>query len=121
MQASGGRGKLHRLTQTVRQKARGYRGFNFFDPQDEQLFEVIARGEFPLSGFHNKALRAHLPGFSSGPVSRLLQRLRTHGIIKKTSRGYKYYLSAVGRPVVALGLRLKHLVIVPQLAIAQAP
>ena len=113
---SGGVGKLKRLSATVHEQARSYRGFNFFDPEDELLFEVIARGEFNISGFRNKTLRRRLPGLSSGQVSRLLKRLRTHGLIKKTAHGYKYYLTALGRQVTALGLRLKNLVIVPQLA-----
>ena len=117
---SRGRRKLRRLTRTVRRNARGYRGFNLFDGCDEHLFEVIARGEFQIRGMDNKALRAHWPGLTSGQVSRLLKRLRTHGIIKKVSRGYRYYLTALGRQVVALGLRLKNLVIIPQLAIAEA-
>jgi len=117
---SRGRRKLRRLTRTVRQKARGYRGFNLFDGGDERLFEVMARGEFQIRGMDNKALRAHLPGLTSGQTSRLLKRLRTHGIIKKVSRGYRYYLTALGRQVIALGLRLKNLVIIPQLAIAEA-
>jgi hypothetical protein len=113
---SGGVGKLKRLSATVREQARSYRGFNFFDPQDELLFEVIARGEFNISGFRNRMLRRRLPGLSSGQVSRQLKRLRTHGLIKKTAHGYKYYLTALGRQVTALGLRLKNLVIVPELA-----
>ena len=116
---SGGRRKLRCLTRTVRRNARGYRGFNLFDRRDERLFEVIARGEFQIRGMDNKALRAHLPGLTSGQISRLLKRLRTHGIIKKVSRGYRYYLTALGRQVIALGLRLKNLVIIPQLAIAE--
>jgi hypothetical protein len=117
--ASGAR-KLQRLSETVRQKARGYRGFNLFDAGDEGLLRVIARGEFQIRGMDNKALRAQLPGLTSGQVSRLLKRLRTHGIIKKAARCYKYYLTALGRRVIALGLRLKHLVIVPHLASAPA-
>ena len=113
---SGGVGKLKRLSATVHEQARSYRGFNFFDPEDELLFEVIARGEFNISGFRNKTLRRRLPGLSSGQVSRQLKRLRTHGLIKKTAHGYKYYLTALGRQVTALGLRLKNLVIVPELA-----
>lgn len=118
---SGGIGKLSRLSQTVREQARSYRGFNFFDPRDELLFQVIARGEFNISGFTNRRLRGFLPEFSSGQVSRLLKRLRTHGLIKKTSHGYKYYLTAMGRQVTALGLRLKNLVIIPHLAPIPVP
>jgi|SRR5579859_3408577 len=112
---SDGQTKLRRLSQTLHEDARSYRGFNFFDPQDELLFQVIARGEFNISGFHNQHLRAFLPQLNSGQVSRVLKRLRTHGLIKKANRCYKYYLTALGRQVIALGLRLKNLVIIPQL------
>ncbi len=50
--------------------------------------------------------------------SRILRRLRTHGLIKKASHCYKYYLTALGKQVVALGLKLKELVIIPELAAA---
>ena len=110
-----GQTKLRRLSQTLHEDARSYRGFNFFDPQDELLFQVIARGEFNISGFDNQRLRAFLPQLNSGQVSRLLKRLRTHGLIKKATHCYKYYLTALGRQVIALGLRLKNLVIIPQL------
>ena len=98
-----GRRKWRRLTRTVRRNAPGYRGCNLFDGCDERLCGVIARGELPIRGMDNKALRAHWPGLTSGQVSRLLKRLRTHGIIKKVSRGYRYYLTALGRHVIALG------------------
>jgi hypothetical protein len=42
-----------------------------------------------------------------------------HGLIKKANRCYKYYLTVLGRQVIALGLKLKNLLIVPELA--QAP
>jgi hypothetical protein len=113
---SDGRRKLAKLSQTVHQDTRSYRGFNFFDEQDQILFEVITRGEFNISGFHNKRLRSLLPQFSSGQISRLLKRLRTHGLIKKVARCYKYYLTELGRQAIALGLKIKNLFLIPQLA-----
>ncbi len=113
---SDGLHRLGKLSQTVHEQARSYKGFNFFDAKDEALFEVIARGEFNISGFRNKRLRALLPAFNSGQISRLLKRLRMHGLIKKATRCYKYYLTVPGRQVIALGLKLKNLVIVPELA-----
>jgi hypothetical protein len=113
---SNGIHKLNKITRTVHEEARSYRGFNFFNQDDEALF--LARGEFTISGVQNKALRARFPQYSSGQMSRILRRLRTHGIIKKASHCYKYYLTALGKQVVALGLRLKELVIIPQLASA---
>lgn len=39
-----------------------------------------------------------------------------HGLIKKASHCYKYYLTLLGKQVVALGRKLKQLVIIPELA-----
>jgi hypothetical protein len=115
---SNGIDKLHKITRTVHEEARSYRGFNFFNQDDEALLLALARGEFTISGVQNKALRARFPQYSSGQMSRILRRLRTHGLIKKASHCYKYYMTVLGKQVVALGLKLKQLVIIPELAAA---
>jgi len=46
----------------------------------------------------------------------LLKRLHVHGLIKKVSRRYKYYLTELGRQVVAMALKLREMVIIPELA-----
>ena len=66
----------------------------------------------------NKALRARFPQYNSGQMSRILRRLRTHGLIKKASHCYKYYMTVLGKQAVALGLKLKQLVIIPELAVS---
>ena len=73
------------------------------------------RGEFTISGFTNRDLRQHT-GKSSGQITRLLKRLRVHGPIKKVGRRYKYYLTELGRQIVALALKLREMVIIPELA-----
>src|SRR5436189_300447 len=93
---------------------------NVFDPNDETLLCSIVRGEFNISGLQNRTLRRHLPKRNSGQISRLLKRLRTHGLIKKIGRTYKYYVTAFGKQVVATALKLRELVIIPQLAFAPA-
>jgi hypothetical protein len=113
---SNGIDKLHKITATVHEDARSHRGFNFFDQDDEALFVALARGEFSISGVQNKTLRARFPHYNSGQISRILRRLRTHGLLKKASHCYKYYLTALGKQVTALGLKLKELVIIPELA-----
>ncbi len=115
---SNGIDKLNKITRPVHEEARSYRGFNFFNRDDEALFVALARGEFTLSGVQNKTLRARFPHYNSGQMSRILRRLRTHGLIKKAAHCYKYYLTALGKQVVALGLKLKELVIIPELAAA---
>ena len=115
-----GRNKLDKLSQPVEQRGRRYSGFNLFDPNDENLLCSIVRGEFNISGLQNKTLRFHLPELTSSQVSRLLKRLRTHGLIKKVGHTYKYYVTAFGKEVVATALKLRELVIIPQLALGLA-
>ena len=111
-----GRDKLDRLSQPVHQQSRSYPGFNFFDQNDDTLFRAIARGEFNISGMQNKTLRRLLGGKTSSQVSRLLKRLRLHGLIRKVARGYKYYLTQFGKQVIATGMKLREFLIIPNLA-----
>ncbi|MFQ5779103.1 MAG: MarR family transcriptional regulator [Terriglobia bacterium] len=117
---SSGLRKLGKLSRTVHPEARSYRGFNFFDDRDQLLFETIVRGEFNISGFQNKSLRRRLSACSSGQISRLLKRLRTHGLIKKAGRCYKYHLTPLGKQVAVLGLKLKEMFLVPELALTSS-
>jgi hypothetical protein len=112
-----GRNKLDKLSQPVEQEGRRYSGFNLFDHNDENLLCAIVRGEFNISGLQNKTLRRHLSELSSNQISRLLKRLRTHGLVKKVGHTYKYYVTAFGKEVVATALKLRELVIIPQLAL----
>ncbi len=100
----------------MEQEGRRYSGFNLFDAEDENLLCSIVRGEFNIGGLQNKSLRRHLPEMSSSRASRLLKRLRTHGLVKKVGHTYKYYVTAFGKEVVATALKLRELVIIPQLA-----
>ena len=111
-----GRDKLDKLSQPVTQEGRSYPGFNLFDTDDDALFQTILRGEFNISGLQNKSLRRFLPHLNSGQVSRLLKRLRLHGLIKKVAHGYKYYVTTFGKDILTAGLKLRELVIIPQLA-----
>ncbi len=113
---SAGVGKAERLGAPVRRDGRTYRGFNLFDPHDLALFTALARGEWQISGLQNSGLRRVLGGLTGPQVSRLLQRLRLHGLIKKVGRTYKYYLSRSGQAVILTALKLRELVVIPSLA-----
>jgi hypothetical protein len=67
------------------------------------------------------ALRAGIittddPGKNSGQVSRLLERLRTHGLIKKVRNSYRYYLTKLGQRVLLIALKLRRFYLIPELA-----
>jgi hypothetical protein len=42
-------------------------------------------------------------------------------MVKKVGHTYRYYLTALGKQIIAAGLKLKNLVLIPQLVQAPAP
>jgi len=115
---SSGIRDLNKISRTVKDRARSYRGFNLFSGDDLDLFRAIVQGEFNISGFQNRTLRRYLSDKSAHQVSRLLKRLRKHGLIKKIANSYKYYLTVLGRKVTATALKLREMYIIPWLRTA---
>jgi len=107
---------LDKVSRPATHGDRRYKGFNFFADADQRLFEVILRGEHTISGIRNRHIRRLIPELSAAQVSRHLKRLRTHGLIKRVGRTYKYYLTKAGRTVALAGLKLRSLVLIPELA-----
>lgn len=106
--------QVNKISRPVKDAGRNYRGFNLFSPDDETVFRAIAQGGVQGFGIRNGNLRVLL-GKTSGQVSRILKRLRKHSLIKKAANSYKYYLTSLGRQVVATSLKLKELFIIPNL------
>ncbi|MCD6393895.1 MAG: MarR family transcriptional regulator [Planctomycetes bacterium] len=112
---SGGIKDMNKISRSVKENDRSYRGFNLFDGDDLELFSAIIRGEFNISGFSNRCLRKVIKGKKGHQISRLLKRMRKHGLIKKIANTYKYYLTALGRRVTATALKLREMYIIPSL------
>ncbi len=113
---SAGRRHLDRLSRPVRDENRSYRGINFFDPDERDLLLAISRGEFNLAGFQVRNLR-RLLGHLSGPqLSRRIKRFLKHRLIKKVAGTYRYYLTRLGRKVIAAAFRLREGSVIPALA-----
>jgi len=110
--------KLHQLAETKTQNNHRLKGFNLFSEEDTCLFRTLLQGEFFISGFTNKLLRQYLSDQSASQVTRLLKRLRVHGVIKKVGNRYKYYLTDFGRQTAAMALKLREMVVIPTLAYA---
>jgi len=106
---------VEKVSRPVHADHRTYRGFNLFHGDDLDLFLAIIRGEFNITGFRNADLQQRLPSKTSQQISALIRRLRKHGLIKKVTRNYKYYLTALGRRVTAIALKLRELFIIPSL------
>ena len=107
--------KLDRVTETVTDNDKNYKGFNFFSKDDEKILLAVADGKFTLKGITNKALRSLLPEKKSWQISNILKRLRLHGLVKKVGKTYKYYLTSLGKQVIVAGLSFKNMSLVPAL------
>jgi hypothetical protein len=118
---SSGQRDLKTVTETATDAGRTYKGFNFFAAKDLAIFSAIARGDTAILGIQNKTLRQVLPNLSSGAISRVLKRLRIHGLLKRVRKSYRYHLTDLGRRVVLAGLKIRDLVITPLLAVSSGP
>jgi predicted transcriptional regulator len=73
---------------------------------------AILRGEFNISGFRNKNIRKLL-GLNSAKVSRLIKRLMVHGLVKKATDSYKYYLTKLGKETIIMSQKIKETILIP--------
>jgi len=107
-----GRKRLEIVSESKNENNRNYKGFNFFNDDDLLVLLSIVRGEFNISGFRNKHLQKQL-GFNGSKISRLIKRLRIHGLIKKVADSYKYYVTKLGKETIIMAEKIKELVLVP--------
>jgi predicted transcriptional regulator len=107
-----GRKRLERVTESKTENNRNYKGFNFFNKDDLTILLAIMRGEFNINGFRNKNIQKLL-GFNGAKISRLIKRLRVHGLIKKAKDTYKYYLTKLGKETIIMSQKITELALVP--------
>lgn len=98
------------LCRRVLFKGKKIRAFRPLDPDDQRLLKTIACGDYALNGFRNRDLRAKLypetkdqteKQRASGRVTRMLQLLRAHALIKKVPHTHRYQITEKGREIVA--------------------
>jgi len=98
------------ICRRIRFKGRPVRAINPLSSEDATLLAAVARGEFAINGFRNRDLRPLLFGSSRRPrkqisreaaaVTRKLQLLRAHGLIKKLPKSHRYQLTDRGRLII---------------------
>lgn len=111
-----GQKRLEKITQATQSNKRSYKGFNFFDKEDERLLLGVAKGDFTIKGFQNRDLKRLLPNKNSGQISRLIARMKIKGLLKKVAGTYRYYLTKLGQRIILTAVKLKELFITPQLS-----
>jgi hypothetical protein len=107
---------LDKVTQPKSDAGRNYKGFNFFSIADRSILLALIRGEHTITGLRHADLQRQLPQLTSGQISRNLKRLRVHGLLKRVGRRDKYYVTQLGQRAILAGLKLRELIVIPQLA-----
>lgn len=97
--------EITQLSSRKEVKNRTYSGFNILNEETLKLFQTIAKGEYLINGFTNKMIRKHLFEDSEttsniNRMTRLLAKLKAHGVIKKVAKKNKYYLTTNGRRMI---------------------
>ena len=104
---------ISRVCQRHKKKGRNVRALNPWQELDHEMLKFLSQGKWSLNGFRNRDLAAWLnPDMGelsqldrrrlTSRVSRLLFLLRSHGLIKKIPRTYRYELTEKGREISAL-------------------
>ena len=83
---------------------RTYSAFNILSNEMLTILKVIANGKYLINGFTNKMIRKEIFETSESKyiinkTTRLLSKLKAHGIIKKVAKKNKYYLTTKGRKI----------------------
>jgi hypothetical protein len=110
---------LRKISASLHEGEHSHPGFKLFDAQDQALMEALVRGEHCIRGLSNKALRQRFPHRSSPQISRTVNAFASTAS-STNSAAPNYYLTQFGRAVAIAGLKVKELVLIPQLAAALA-
>jgi hypothetical protein len=109
--------ELDRLCKTRTVRSKRVPKFNPVATEDARLFAATLHGSHLLNGFRNKDLTCSLyPGLARSPceakrrrerVSRLIAKMRAHGLVSKVPRSRLYRVSQRGQRVMAAVLRFR--------------
>ena len=101
---------LDGLCRSITRQGKRFARFNPLTKSDRNLFTALLSGEFALNGFRNHTLTAKLyPKPPATPqiakqrcmrVSRLIAKLRGHGLIAKVKNSRLYRLTKLGSRIV---------------------
>lgn len=95
--------KIKKISTRKEVNGRNYAGLNILSQDMLTVFSVIANPKFLINGFTNKSIRLEIFHDDSkktiNKTTRLLAKLKAHGIIKKVAKKNKYYLTSEGRKI----------------------
>ena len=79
------------------------------------LTQLLIQDQYMTFGIQGKQIRQHLPKITPSAMTRIFKRLKVHGLIEKIPGSYKYLITALGKEIIAAGLSIKNLILVPAL------
>lgn len=96
--------EIEKVSSSVIVNDRKYSAFNILSKDTLKLLSIISSGEYLINGFSNKNIRnkyfeIEITKKEINKLTRLLSKLKAHGIIKKVVRKNKYYLTTNGRKI----------------------
>ncbi len=96
--------EIEKVSSSVTVGNRKYTGFNILEKDTLKLLSIISSGEYLINGFSNKNIRnkyfeIEITKKEINKLTRLLAKLKAHGIIKKVARKNKYYLTTNSRKI----------------------
>ena len=97
--------EINKISSSIEVNDRKYTGFNILEKETLKLFTIISSGEYLINGFSNKLIREkyfskEITKKDINKLTRLLSKLKAHGIIKKVAKKNKYYLTTNGRKII---------------------
>ena len=97
--------EIEKVSSSTTVNDRKYTGFNILEKDTLKLFSIISSGEYLINGFTNKNIRnkyfdIEITSKEINKLTRLLSKLKAHGLIKKVARKNKYYLTTNGRKII---------------------
>lgn len=108
--------EIENISKSIEINNRHISGFNILNCETTKLLETIASGDYIVNGITNKTLRNRIfkdEDFNSTRIrnktTRLLNKLKNHGIIKKVNHSSKYYLTTKGRKIINSILLFKNI------------
>ncbi len=96
--------EIEKVSSSVTVNDKKYTAFNILSKDTLKLLSIISSGEYLINGFSNKNIRnkyfeIEITKKEINKLTRLLAKLKAHGIIKKVARKNKYYLTTNGRKI----------------------
>ena len=108
--------EIENLSKSITVNDRHISDFNILEKDTTNLFEIIASGDYIVNGITNKTLRCRVfknEDFNSirirNKTTRILSKLKSHGILKKVKNSSKYYVTSDGRKITNAILLFKNI------------